>query len=90
MKQNKKKNNNTNYNELLINLESIHNALEKHNINLAKILIDEYYEKIPLKIIDKTLIKNINEAIEKKDKTLMNAVIEAEIEKIRALKIKNL
>lgn len=78
----------TTINALLIKLESVHNALLKHNFNLAEILTAEYYKEIPREMVDEQLTKSILHALRQRNSELLLATIEAEIERIRTEKVK--
>lgn len=74
---------------LLIKLESCHNALSAHkNFNLAEVLISEYYQEIPQQLIDEKITKSVLEALRGRDRELLFAAVEAEIERLRTEKIK--
>ncbi len=78
-------------NALLVKLESCRNALEEHkNLNLAEVIINEYMQDIPKKMADEKLQKSIKKALEKRNKELLLAATEAEIERLEIEKIKTL
>ena len=73
---------------LLVKLESCHNALEAHkNFNLAEVLIGEYYQEIPQQLIDEKIAKSVLDALRNRDGKLLFAAVEAEIERLRLMKI---
>ncbi|MCX6708693.1 MAG: hypothetical protein NTW67_03550 [Candidatus Woesearchaeota archaeon] len=74
---------------LLVKLESCHNALDAHkNFNLAEVLIGEYYQDIPQELIDKRITKSILDALKERNRELLFAAVEAEIERLRTEKVK--
>ncbi len=75
--------------KLLIKLESCHNALEAHhNFNLAEVIIGEYYKEIPQEFLDKKITKSVLHALQKRDAELLFAAVEAEMERLRTVKVK--
>ena len=73
---------------LLVKLESCHNALEAHkNFNLAEVLIGEYYQEIPQQLLDEKIAKSVLNALQNRDGKLLFAAIEAELERLRVIKI---
>lgn len=75
--------------ELLVTLESAHNAIvERHNLNLAEALIEEYVQTVPQGFVDQTITKSIYHAVQRRDKELMLAAIDAEIERLRSQRVK--
>lgn len=75
--------------ELLVTLESCHNALEEHkNFNLAEALIEEYVQQIPQFAIDQTILKSIHHALQRRDDELLLAAVDAEIERLRTQRVK--
>ena len=82
-----KKNSLTKINNLLIILESAKNSILKHpNFNLCEVLINEYQKVIPEKSANKRIEKTVKEAIAKKDAALLEAVIDAEIDRLETEK----
>ncbi len=77
--------------KLLVLLDTAHQAIEQqHNYNLAEVWIGEYFEKLPKKLLDQRIAKNIYDGLRDKQRDLFLAGIEAEIERLRILKVKEL
>jgi len=75
--------------ELLVILESCHNALLSHNnFNLAEAIIQEYVNTIPQEGVDQQLTKSFFHAVQQRDATLLLAVVEAEMERLMTEKVK--
>ncbi|RMD57593.1 hypothetical protein D6825_03565 [Candidatus Woesearchaeota archaeon] len=77
-------------NKLIIKLDAANHALENHNLNLAQVWLQEYIQALPKELTDKKIKKSIKEAMEERDFELLKAAIEADIERLSVLKIKNL
>ncbi len=73
----------------MMKLESAHNALEAHkNFNLAEVHIGEYYKEIPQELVDEKLTASFLHALRNRDLELLFSVVEAEIERLRTIKVK--
>ena len=80
---------NTEINKLLTLLESCENAISEHkNLNLAEVWIREYLNEIPKKISDTKSAESIYRAIQNKDKELLLAAVNVEMERLKMEKIK--
>jgi len=72
-------------------LESAHNALvAHHNFNLAEVLLTEYYKELSPDFEDARITKGMFEALRDRDKELLLAAVEAEIERLSTEKVKML
>lgn len=91
MKQKKKPASSSTINKALVLLETAHQAIEQqHNYNLAEVWLGEYFERLPKKLLDQRIAKNIYDGLREQQKDLILAGIEAEIERLRILKVKEL
>jgi len=93
MKQTKKRTKNValsrqKLNELIVTLESCHNALTDHkNFNLAEVHINEYLDALPKQHHDATVTKSIEHALKKRDFELLRSAVESELERLRLMRI---
>lgn len=79
------------YTELLFVLESCQNALTSHrNFNLAEVHAEEYLDMLPKEVTDVKLSASMRNAMKQRDGNLLLAVVEAEIARLRATKVKML
>lgn len=72
---------------LLAILEHAEDAIKNHNFNLAEVWVNDYVHKIPQEFIDLPLTKAFYHALKDRDIELLEATIEAEIERLRVVKI---
>lgn len=80
-----------NFTELLIILDSAHNALTAHNnFNLAKAHLYEYFQELPQKILDAKSAAHLHHGLKQRNTELLLAAIEEEQERLQLIKIKKL
>lgn len=77
--------------KLIIKLESAHDALFMHkNFGLSEVILGEYYEQLPQELENTSTTKPLYHALKERNREFLFAAIEAELERLRTLKIKTL
>jgi len=74
--------------KLILTLESAHDALWTHkNFGLAEAILSEYYEQLPQELEDDSTTKPLYHALKDRNRELLFASVEAELERLRLLKV---
>lgn len=74
--------------KLIITLESASDALYSHkNFGLAEAILSEYYEQLPSELEDDSTTKPLYHALKERNREFLFAAIEAELERLRLLKV---